>query len=333
MTLRRRGVLGAAMQGRRAPNSSAIGQRGRRSAPPRACDGTRVIRFSSSLTAHLGACRRSPGSPLLPREGHRRRPTASRSTWRRGEADHSRPPNSAAVPPGFRRDAAPVLMPTAGGAAALSPHGRTVADICLLVASRGWVPSRRRSATFGSPAPTRADHTPAVRARPRPDLRLQAYAPRSPAGLEKTTARSPAKSPPTFTPSGETMLKHSPRAGLGQRPGGASLLHGEARDGASRGRDVPEMALRWLSVGVHGQRKSPSREAVPGPPVSKRTPRPDPAPGRARGRLFFTTDDVQAATRAEGAASVQQEPTEQPYGVDAGFRDPSGNQFRMAQAR
>jgi hypothetical protein len=26
-----------------------------------------------------------------------------------------------------------------------------------------------------------------------------------------------------------------------------------------------------------------------------------------------------------------QEPTEQPYGVDAGFRDPSGNQFRMAQ--
>jgi hypothetical protein len=27
----------------------------------------------------------------------------------------------------------------------------------------------------------------------------------------------------------------------------------------------------------------------------------------------------------------QQEPTEQPYGVDAGFRDPSGNQMRMVQ--
>ena len=26
-----------------------------------------------------------------------------------------------------------------------------------------------------------------------------------------------------------------------------------------------------------------------------------------------------------------QEPTEQPYGIDAGFRDPSGNHFRMAQ--
>ena len=27
----------------------------------------------------------------------------------------------------------------------------------------------------------------------------------------------------------------------------------------------------------------------------------------------------------------QQEPTEQPYGIDAGFRDPSGNQMRMAK--
>jgi AraC-like DNA-binding protein len=28
-----------------------------------------------------------------------------------------------------------------------------------------------------------------------------------------------------------------------------------------------------------------------------------------------------------------QEPTEQPYGIDAGFRDPSGNQIRMAQLK
>jgi hypothetical protein len=27
----------------------------------------------------------------------------------------------------------------------------------------------------------------------------------------------------------------------------------------------------------------------------------------------------------------QQEPTQQPYGIDAGFRDPSGNSMRMAQ--
>lgn len=28
-----------------------------------------------------------------------------------------------------------------------------------------------------------------------------------------------------------------------------------------------------------------------------------------------------------------QEPTEQPYGIDAGFRDPSGNHMRVAQMR
>jgi hypothetical protein len=27
-----------------------------------------------------------------------------------------------------------------------------------------------------------------------------------------------------------------------------------------------------------------------------------------------------------------QEPTEQPYGIDAGFRDVSGNHFRMTQS-
>ena len=31
--------------------------------------------------------------------------------------------------------------------------------------------------------------------------------------------------------------------------------------------------------------------------------------------------------------AFQQEPTEQPYGMDAGFRDTSGNQMRVAQVR
>lgn len=33
------------------------------------------------------------------------------------------------------------------------------------------------------------------------------------------------------------------------------------------------------------------------------------------------------------AAWRKQEPTEQPYGVDAGFRDTSGNQIRMVQTK
>jgi predicted enzyme related to lactoylglutathione lyase len=53
----------------------------------------------------------------------------------------------------------------------------------------------------------------------------------------------------------------------------------------------------------------------------------------ASGGLFFATDDVQGTyeeLRKRGV-EFQQEPTEQPYGVDAGFRDPSGNSMRMAQ--
>ncbi len=53
----------------------------------------------------------------------------------------------------------------------------------------------------------------------------------------------------------------------------------------------------------------------------------------AAGGLFFATDDVQRSYEELKSRGVefQQEPTEQPYGIDAGFRDPSGNQMRMAQ--
>ena len=54
--------------------------------------------------------------------------------------------------------------------------------------------------------------------------------------------------------------------------------------------------------------------------------------GAATG-LFFATDDIQGTYDELKGRGVefQQEPTEQPYGVDAGFRDPSGNQMRVAQ--
>jgi hypothetical protein len=48
------------------------------------------------------------------------------------------------------------------------------------------------------------------------------------------------------------------------------------------------------------------------------------------GGLFFATDDVRAAYEElkDRGVEFQQEPTEQPYGID---RDPSGNQMRVAQ--
>ena len=49
--------------------------------------------------------------------------------------------------------------------------------------------------------------------------------------------------------------------------------------------------------------------------------------------VCLATDDVRGTYEELKARGVefQQEPTEQPYGVDAGFRDLSGNQMRMVQ--
>ena len=102
---------------------------------------------------------------------------------------------------------------------------------------------------------------------------------------------------------------------------------------------VPELGnFRWLTVGLPGQDVAIALMAVPGPPVFDAETRDQiktlVAKGAASG-LFFATDDCQASYEELKARGVefQQEPTEQPYGIDAGFRDPSGNQMRMAQMR
>jgi catechol 2,3-dioxygenase-like lactoylglutathione lyase family enzyme len=101
---------------------------------------------------------------------------------------------------------------------------------------------------------------------------------------------------------------------------------------------VPEMGnFRWVTVGVAGQPDvSISLLAVPGPPVFDEETKAQiealVAKG-ATGGLFFSTDDVQGTFEELTSSGVEflQEPTEQAYGVDAGFRDPSGNQMRVAQ--
>ena len=102
---------------------------------------------------------------------------------------------------------------------------------------------------------------------------------------------------------------------------------------------VPEMGnFRWLTVGVPGQPDvALALMAVPGPPVFEEETRAQIhallAKGAAGG-LFFSADDVQATYEELKGRGVefQQEPTEQPYGIDAGFRDPSGNSARMMQS-
>ncbi|HET7758377.1 MAG TPA: VOC family protein [Gaiellaceae bacterium] len=100
---------------------------------------------------------------------------------------------------------------------------------------------------------------------------------------------------------------------------------------------VPELGnFRWLSVGVPGQDVAIVLMAVPGAPVFDDETRQqilDLLSKGASGGLFFTTEDCRSSYEQLAARGVEftQEPTEQPYGVDAGFRDPSGNQFRMVE--
>jgi catechol 2,3-dioxygenase-like lactoylglutathione lyase family enzyme len=100
---------------------------------------------------------------------------------------------------------------------------------------------------------------------------------------------------------------------------------------------VPEMGnFRWLSVGIPGQDVSITLMAIPGPPVFDDETRESInkllAKG-ASGGLFFATDDAQKSYDELKGRGVEftQEPMEQPYGIDAGFRDASGNHFRLAQ--
>ena len=102
---------------------------------------------------------------------------------------------------------------------------------------------------------------------------------------------------------------------------------------------VAEMGnFRWLAVGVPGQPDvAITLMAIPGPPVFEEETRQQimalMAKGAAGG-LFFSTDDCRASYEelSKRGVEFQQEPTQQPYGIDAGFRDTSGNQMRMVQA-
>jgi len=102
---------------------------------------------------------------------------------------------------------------------------------------------------------------------------------------------------------------------------------------------LPELNnFRWLTVGIPGQDVAVSLVAVLGPPVFDEETRAqimNVMSKGAAGGLIFSTDNCKASYEElkKKGVEFQQEPTEQPYGIDAGFRDPSGNQSRLVQPR
>jgi catechol 2,3-dioxygenase-like lactoylglutathione lyase family enzyme len=101
---------------------------------------------------------------------------------------------------------------------------------------------------------------------------------------------------------------------------------------------LPELGgFRWLSVGPPAQPDvALALIAVPGPPVMD-----DDTAAKVReltgkgatGTVFLGTDDCRASYEEMKARGVEftEEPSERPYGIDAAFRDPSGNQIRIVQ--
>jgi catechol 2,3-dioxygenase-like lactoylglutathione lyase family enzyme len=94
--------------------------------------------------------------------------------------------------------------------------------------------------------------------------------------------------------------------------------------------------FRWLTVGPPGQPELALLLAVPGPPMfsppDAETMRGLVAKG-ALGGVVLETDDCAATYEQLSAQGVVflQAPTEQPYGIEAVFRDDSGNWFSLKQ--
>jgi catechol 2,3-dioxygenase-like lactoylglutathione lyase family enzyme len=100
---------------------------------------------------------------------------------------------------------------------------------------------------------------------------------------------------------------------------------------------VPEMGnFRWVTVAPPGQEDvAIVLMAVPHGMVDEATATAilDLTAKGMAGTVFVTTDDVQRdydAMRARGVEFTQ-EITDMPYGKDTAFRDPSGNNVRLAQ--
>ena len=101
---------------------------------------------------------------------------------------------------------------------------------------------------------------------------------------------------------------------------------------------LPEMGdFRWLTVGPASQ---PDVDivlmAIPGAPVM------DEATGQQvrdlmakgfAGTVFLVTEDCRASYEELKGRGVEftEAPEERPYGIDSGFRDPSGNSIRLTQ--
>ncbi|AHH97391.1 VOC family protein [Kutzneria albida] len=95
--------------------------------------------------------------------------------------------------------------------------------------------------------------------------------------------------------------------------------------------------MRWLTINVPGQADREILLEKPGPPrmdeATAEQVRDLLTKGAMGGSLFLTTDDCRKTYETLLAKGVEftDEPTERPYGIDCGLRDPFGNSIRFSQ--
>lgn len=103
---------------------------------------------------------------------------------------------------------------------------------------------------------------------------------------------------------------------------------------------LPELGnFRWLTVGPVGQPDiAIVLMAIPGPPVMDAQTVQQVQALMAKGfagTVFLTTDDCRRSYEELVSRGVEftEVPEDRPYGIDSGFRDPSGNSIRLTQVR
>jgi uncharacterized glyoxalase superfamily protein PhnB len=103
---------------------------------------------------------------------------------------------------------------------------------------------------------------------------------------------------------------------------------------------LPEMGdFRWLTVGPADQPDfAIVLMAIPGAPVMDGDTAEQVRTLMAKGftgTVFLTTDDCQSSYEELKGRGVEftEQPEERPYGIDSGFRDPSGNSLRLTEVR
>lgn len=101
--------------------------------------------------------------------------------------------------------------------------------------------------------------------------------------------------------------------------------------------DIDMGFMRWLTVRVPGQQGRDILLEKPGPPgmdeQSAEQIRELISKGASGFTFGLTTDDCRKTyeTLKERGVEFTDEPTERPYGIDCGARDPFGNHFRIVQ--